>query len=250
MSRVANYLDVKRKHFRFPAYDDAEGVKLESEHKPAFSQENDWILTEIKDTPSRPKPEKEIIERKVPSSQRNRGHNVQQKEELAQHRANLPRYEKRPVKEQQPTGKTNFFGSQTKRSSYQVTSKEAKAEPMTTPKKEYSGRSYFVPKYIPASIIPDEPKPEVSQNDLLDSMAKPQESYLLFDQEPAAYQVKEANDPTVKKFNRPQGVGMTRSQYRAVSKKTGEKKGLLDRTLQGMIEDDKMDDEKNGYFRP
>lgn len=246
---MANYLDVKRKHFRFPAYDDADGVKLESEHKPAFSKDNDWILTDIKDTLTRTKVEKETIDRKVPSSQRNRGHNVQQKEELAQHRANLPRYEKRPVKEQQPTGKTSFFGSQAKRSSYQVTSKETKAEPMASPKKEYNGRSYFVPKYIPASIIPDEQKPDISHNDLLDSMTKPRESYLLFDQEPAAYQVKESNDPTVKKFNRPQGVGMTRSQYRAAGKKTGEKKGLLDRSLQGMIEDDQMDAEKNGYFR-
>ena len=25
MSELANYLDVKRKHFRFPAYDDQEG---------------------------------------------------------------------------------------------------------------------------------------------------------------------------------------------------------------------------------
>ena len=81
-------------------------------------------------------------------------------------------------------------------------------------------------------------------------MAKKQESYLLFDNEPAAYQVKEENDPTVKKFNRPQSVGMTRSEFRANNKKNSDKKrSVLDRSLQGMIEDDQREDSANGYFR-
>ncbi|MBO0426793.1 hypothetical protein ABQE21_10305 [Enterococcus casseliflavus] len=251
MSTVANYLDVKRKHFRFPAYDDTDGVKLQSEHRPAFSKADDWILTEIKDTVSHShKEENQSLQRKVQSSQRDRGHNVRQKEELANHRANLPQYGKRPVKEQMPTGKTNFFGKDAKHSSYQVTSKQERAEVASSPKKEYSGRSYFVPKYIPASIIPDEQKPEITSDDLMDAMAKKQESYLLFDNEPAAYQVKEENDPTVKKFNRPQSVGMTRSEFRANNKKNSDKKrSVLDRSLQGMIEDDQREDSANGYFR-
>lgn len=251
MSTVANYLDVKRKHFRFPAYDDTDGVKLQSEHRPAFSKADDWILTEIKDPVSHShKEENQSLQRKVQSSQRDRGHNVRQKEELANHRANLPQYGKRPVKEQMPTGKTNFFGKEANHSSYQVTSKKEKAEVPVSSKKEYSGRSYFVPKYIPASIIPDEQKPEITPNDLMDAMAKKQESYLLFDTEPAAYQVKEENDPTVKKFNRHPSVGMTRSEFRANNKKNGEKKrSVLDRSLKGMIEDDQQEESSNGYFR-
>lgn len=248
---MANYLDVKRKHFRFPAYDDTDGVKLQSEHRPAFSKADDWILTEIKDPVSHShKEENQSLQRKVQSSQRDRGHNVRQKEELAIHRANLPQYGKRPVKEQMPTGKTNFFGKEANHSSYQVTSKKEKAEVPVSSKKEYSGRSYFVPKYIPASIIPDEQKPEITPNDLMDAMAKKQESYLLFDTEPAAYQVKEESDPTVKKFNRHPSVGMTRSEFRANNKKNGEKKrSVLDRSLKGMIEDDQQEESSNGYFR-
>lgn len=85
MSELANYLDVKRKHFRFPAYDDQEGVKLQSEHKEVFSQSDDWILTEIKDQPSTSSKEKDSahsLRRKVPSSHPNYGHSVRQKEEF------------------------------------------------------------------------------------------------------------------------------------------------------------------------
>ena len=67
-------------------------------------------------------------------------------------------------------------------------------------------------------------------------MEKPRESYLLFDTEPAAYQVKEGDDPTVRKFNRPQSVGMTRREFRGMNK-NGDKRAVLDRSLEGMIEE-------------
>lgn len=252
MSELANYLDVKRKHFRFPAYDDQEGVKLQSEHKEVFSQSDDWILTEIKDQPSTSSKEKDSahsLRRKVPSSHPNYGHSVRQKEELAQHRANLPSYGKRPLQESTPTGKTNLFGNDQRRASYKVTSKAERAETPTPTKKEYSGRSYFVPKYIPASIIPEQEKEEITSQELMDSMEKARESYLLFDTEPAAYQVKEGDDPTVRKFNRPQSVGMTRREFRGMNKKNGDKRAVLDRSLEGMIEEGQSESNKNGYFR-
>lgn len=98
------------------------------------------ILTEIKDSVSHShKEENQSLQRKVQSSQRDRGHNVRQKEELANHRANLPQYGKRPVKEQMPTGKTNFFGKEANHSSYQVTSKKEKAEVPVSSKKNIRG---------------------------------------------------------------------------------------------------------------
>jgi hypothetical protein len=252
MSELANYLDVKRKHFRFPAYDDQEGVKLQPQNKGAFSQADDWILTEIKDKPSTSGQEMDAarsLRRKVPSSHSNYGHSIRQKEELAQHRANLPSYGKRPIQENTPTGKTNLFGNEKRRSSYQVTSKVEQAEAPAPKKNEYSGRSYFVPKYIPASIIPEQEKEEITPEEVMDSMEKPRESYLLFDTEPAAYQVKEGNDPTVKKFNRPQSVGMTRREFRGMNKKNGDKRAVLDRSLAGMIEEGQAEGNQNGYFR-
>jgi hypothetical protein len=251
MSELANYLDVKRKHFRFPAYDDQDGVKLQSE-KGVFSQSDDWILTEIKDQPNKSTKQPDSthsLRRKVSSSQTDYGHSIRQKEELAQHKANLPSYGKRPIQESTPTGKTNLFGNDQRRTSYKVSTKTERAEKPVSPKKEYSGRSYFVPKYIPASIISEQEKEEVTSHELMESMEKPKESYLLFDTEPAAYQVKEENDPTVKKFNRPQSVGMTRREFRGMNKKKGDKRAVLDRSLEGMIEEGQSESQKSGYFR-
>ncbi len=52
-------------------------------------------------------------------------------------------------------------------------------------------RSYFVPKYVPASIIPDPRESKISEDHLIESMKKTDDSYLLFDTEPTPYQEKE-----------------------------------------------------------
>ncbi|XBG74064.1 hypothetical protein V4S28_06560 [Enterococcus cecorum] len=42
-----NYTDIKRSHFRFPAFSDEDGVKLQDgTFRKPFSFEEDWILTD------------------------------------------------------------------------------------------------------------------------------------------------------------------------------------------------------------
>ena len=107
-----DYTDIKRNHFRFPAFSDEDGVKLQdSTFRKPFSFEEDWILTD------------EDIDRKanrqnkVNTSRRGNktiahkaGHSVKQMEELKKHRENLPTYSRHPKVEVTPTGKKNLFG--------------------------------------------------------------------------------------------------------------------------------------------
>ncbi|WP_122645163.1 hypothetical protein [Enterococcus mediterraneensis] len=255
---MSNFLEIKRKHFRFPAFSDEEGVKIQRESKRKLSYGDDWILTETaKETESYQgyssfqtgypeSHEERALRRSRKATAEKQGHTVRQQEELKKHRENLPDYNKRIQPEPTATGRTSLFGENQRRSTYKVKNKpQEKAE--NTVKKEYSGRSYFVPKYIPASIIPDEKKDDISQEALIEAMSKPQASYLLFDTEPAAYQEKKDTDPSVRKFNHSE-VQMTRSQYRR-SAKEEKKRSILDRSLKGMIEDGANELPKNGYFK-
>lgn len=245
---MTDYLNVKRNHFRFPAYDDDAGVKLKQEKKKNFSQEDDWILTEIKDSGPAQREQPRALRRTAKSSQEKYGHSLRQKEELKQHKENLPNYSLRNRQEEKPTDKKELFGDNGRRSTYKVKSKSDTET--ASVKKEYSGRSYFVPKYIPASIIPDKENERQSSEELLQSMEKPKESYLTFDTAPAAYQVKNEDDPTVKKFQHTEAANMTRSQYRATSKQSNDKKrSVLERSLKGIIEESKTDLNQNGYFK-
>lgn len=252
MNIMANYEEIKRKHFRFPAYSDETGVKIESTRKfPAFSEEDNWILTEENDSVFKSKEsqrEDRTLRRSPRVSHEKAGQSIQQREELEQHRKNLPDYGKHYQPEISPTGKKKLFGEAIPQSTFKVKEKRAEAStPRASVNKGEFTRSYFVPKYIPASMIPDElPKEEIDRNELVTSMSK--DNYLLFDTEPAAYQERKDSDPTVSKFNHPKEVKMTRSQYRENAKKD-KKRSVLDRSLDGMIEEGVYESDTNGYFK-
>lgn len=251
--RMSNYLDVKRKHFRFPAYDDDEGVKRETQNKQTFSKDNDWILTEIKEGVTGKRSEESdqrSLRRDPRGKQSNYGHNSQQEKELQRHLQNLPDYGAKRVKDTFATSsKQDLFGANSQRQIIQKNRNQSPQTESTSVKKEYSGRSYFVPKYIPASIIQDEPKEEISTSELVQGMEKKTESYLLFDTEQAAYQVKTDQEPTVKKFKQPQETGLTRSEYRSLNKQGNDKKrSVMERSLKGLIEDGKHGKGAASYF--
>ena len=98
-----------------------------------------------------------------------------------------------------------------------------------------------MPKYIPASVLPDESdrKEKVSSEELLSSLKKPQDSYLMFDQEVSAYQEKRNEDPTVKKFP---------ATEVAEEEPATKRKGILERGLQGLINDETVTPKNKGYF--
>lgn len=243
---MENNHEVNRKHFRFPAYSDEVGVKIQREPKNAlFSANEPWILTEESNTPfytrKETNEEPKELRRSVRSGQGKAGHSIQQKEELKRHRTNLPDYTKRSKIEVTKTGKKQLFGTTVSQSSYLV--REKKAEVVPSVKREYSGHSYFVPKYIPASIIPDEEQSPITEAELLEAMVKPKESYLLFDNDLTPYQERTDDEPSVKKFP------STEDLMPEEEPKKGKKRMSLVRSLDGMIAKETNDMTENNYFK-
>ncbi|MGK0551649.1 hypothetical protein ACSFB8_05000 [Enterococcus faecalis] len=278
---------VKRKHFRFPAYDDEIGVKIPSQSNRILFQD------EFKnDKSAAPAAQTAPPQQKTSTNQR---HTEQQKTQLARHKSNLPDYALHS-KESSSAAKKNpsLFGSNSSNGWTQTFHKKETSRSAVAPKTQSStsySSSYFVPKYIPASIIPEEDatKPTFSEAELLQAMKKEPASYLVLDDEPAAFQVKQnETDPTVKKFNIPTNapeIPVTRRQYQKLkpemerfggeplprsrtelkhakknaksqtaygqkveAAKQEKKRGILDKPLSGIIEDSSSRLENSKYF--
>ncbi len=247
---MADYTDIKRKHSRFPAYSDETGVKLPTEERTPFSEEN-WILTKEEERPLTQKKtpeENRSFRRSARNSQEKAGQSIQQREELKHHRENLPDYATKHEPEVKVSGKKRLFGDQ-KNQHQTIKVQNRPAKPANNSlKREYSGRSYFVPKYIPASSIPDKKDKEISDQELLRSMTKDSDQYLRFDSETSAFQQKKEGAPSVQKFHhqeKSEPVSMTRGQYKT-SKKN--KSSVLDRSLKGVIEENNSLD-STSYFK-
>lgn len=272
---MGNTPNVKRKHFRFPAYDDESGVKLTTEPARVLFEHDDVIPKQA--TAKQGASKKNDY---IPASKRN----VNYQEELSDHRQHLPEY--KSISEKRRSGITD---TPKKKQLFCAKNVKVHTTPArtTTTSRSYQApsRSYFRPKYIPASIIPDEQEPTFTDEELMTSMQKQQSAYLLFDDSEAAFQVKQEGDPTVKKFNHP-GTGeipVTRRQYQqikpevgrfedsdnlprsrkafkqakenargetAYGKKQADKgRQILDRSLSGIMEDEQVPPDDNKYFQ-
>lgn len=252
-----NYNEIKRKNYRFPAYDDQEGVKIQREGKRnLFANDRSWLTpnktADYKAATSRQSVDKtqpvgakvqpvtkEEDERTLRRSRKEtldkQGLTIRQQTELKKHRDNLPDYSKKIAPETDAVGRTSLFGKEPRTSSLRNTSAQ---NTESTIKREYSGRSYFVPKYIPASVLPDEETGEkIGKEELLASLKKPQDSYLMFDQEPAAFQEKRNEEPSVKKF-----------PTEEINEEPAKRKSILERGLQGLIQDEALSAKNKGYF--
>ncbi len=84
-------------------------------------------------------------------------------------------------------------------------------------------RSYFVPKYVPASIIPDPRESKISEDHLIESMKKTDDSYLFFDTEPTPYQEKRNDEPSRTSFNSNKNI----RGNKAVRRKKNRKKAIV-----------------------
>lgn len=247
-----NYNEIKRKNYRFPAYDDNEGVKLQREGKRnLFANDRSWLTPNATTTSTNQGQEATVAktaeskeERTLRRSRKEtldkQGLTIRQQTELQKHRDNLPDYSKKITAETDAVGRTSLFGKEPRKSSLRNPSPAKKTDESL--KREYSGRSYFVPKYIPASVIPDESNDNqgsISSDELLSSLKKTQDSYLVFDQEVSAYQEKRNEDPTVKKFPATEVTDQEPATKR---------KGILERGLQGLIHDETVTPKNKGYF--
>ncbi|MTD38052.1 hypothetical protein GIX45_05270 [Erwinia sp. CPCC 100877] len=216
---MENLAHIKRKHFRFPAYDDEIGVKLTSGNKRTLF-EQDQLLTETDMQPSTLVTDP-VNTQMTHTQTSSTGHSDEQIADLAWHKSNLPNYMMSHNKIAMPKAKPNLFGNMHKRASQSFNNQAASNKTRTSFSKTSANdsRSRFVPKYIPASVIPEPNSSSLSEQELISAMKKDQSSYLLFDEEPTAFQAKGNQDPTVKKFNIPKDtpeIPVTRRQYQQI----------------------------------
>lgn len=246
-------INKQRRNFRFPAYDDQEGVKLHTHERRKLFEDDVTFLTK-----SDSRHEEKNYRRSAKKTAEMARHSIQQQEELEKHRSNLPDYGHRQTVEVSKT-KPDIFGQNHRRAAHQ-TRPETPSEAGQTIKKEYSGgRSRFVPKYIPASVLPDTPKGEsgdFAEQELQEAMHKPADSYLLFDQEPTAFQARNDEDPSVSRFKKTgePAVGMTRKQYKKAAKSQQppfiekQKQSRLEQSIDGLLNENDSAIENSKYF--
>ncbi|MDT2091213.1 hypothetical protein P7G40_03745 [Enterococcus faecalis] len=222
---------VKRKHFRFPAYDDEQGVKLPTDNERNLFQD-DLIgkamsgsrrtTTSAEDTRQSTPSVQQPTTNQSTTNKQTQQLTAAQQEQLARHRSNLPDYTKHASK---ATKKNNSLFGTPKGNGWTQTYKKKEvvakpSRPVASPLVQKTTPSYFVPKYIPASVIPEEQEPSFTEEELLKAMKKDRRSYVILDDEPTAFQVKDTEeDPTVRKFNIPTSepeIPLTRRQYQQI----------------------------------
>lgn len=194
-----------RKKSRFPAFDDEAGVKLVQINQRVLFDGQDDLITSYR------LEAKDIFERPMPKNKRTRRVNLDEepRRELDHHKANLPTY----YGERKESKKANLF-------------EERKPKETTQPKASFNtrnGRSAtpFAPKFVPSSLIPDEPADAVSPRELMQRMEKSRQSYILFASE------NEQQQPAIERKN---------SRQR------------LDRSLRGIMEEENSSIENSKYF--
>ncbi|EHF1089842.1 TPA: hypothetical protein IU094_002351 [Enterococcus faecalis] len=222
---------VKRKHFRFPAYDDEQGVKLPTDNERNLFQD-DLIgkamsgsrrtATPAEDTRQSTPSVQQPTTNQPTTNKQTQQLTAAQQEQLSRHRSNLPDYTKHASK---ATKKNNSLFGTPKGNGWTQTYKKKEvvakpSRPAASPLVQKTTPSYFVPKYIPASVIPEEQEPSFTEEELLKAMKKDRRSYVILDDEPTAFQVKDTEeDPTVRKFNIPTSepeIPLTRRQYQQI----------------------------------
>ncbi|MGC6767049.1 hypothetical protein [Enterococcus sp. LJL51] len=309
---MGNPVQVKRKHFRFPAYDDEVGVKLSSGSKrrlfadePLLTQRTDMSVDSVPEMvpqnayqPQQAAPKPAVEKKSAAEAVLKQTHTKEQIDELKRHKLNLPDYTTNRSRTIEKPKKPNLFGNMHKKS--KETFEEATFGRRSTGRQITSfssskqpERSYFVPTYVPASVIPDETPAaeEVTEQELLAAMKKDKSSYILIDHEDTQFREKKVDDPSVQKFNVPKenpDIPLTRRQYQQirpnmsrfdqdseandlpryrselktakeqaknqtayaqkVSEEEQQKKGILDKSLSGIIEDSHAEMENTKYF--
>ncbi|MGL4697421.1 hypothetical protein [Enterococcus larvae] len=308
---MGNPAQVTRKHIRFPAYDDQVGVKISTGSRRNLFQ-NEPLLTERGNITANGYQEFEPTNAPTPVAtvaptapaaapktqtstvDPKQTHTKEQVEELKRHKLNLPDYSNNHSRVIEPQKKPNLFGNmhKTSKESFDAASfgKRTTGRKITSFNDSKKTESYFVPTYVPASVIPDEvpEMAEISDQDLLTAMKKDSKSYLILDNEDVPFREKRTEDPSVQKFNVPNeepDIPLTRRQYQKIrpnmqrfggadtdaelprsrtelksaknqtsyAQKVSEaeneqKKGIMDKSLSGIIEESSLEMDNSKYF--
>ena len=208
----------------------------------------------------------------------------------------MPDYTKhasKATKNKQATKKNNSLFGTPKGNGWTQTYKKKEvvakpSRPAASPLVQKTTPSYFVPKYIPASVIPEEQEPSFTEEELLKAMKKDRRSYVILDDEPTAFQVKDTEEdpeipltrrqyqqikPDLERFGEDALDLRSRSRLNAAKKNAKsqtaygkklakanaqvepeapvteeKKKGILDKPLSGMLEDSSSVLENSKYF--
>lgn len=178
-----------KRNFRFPAFNDEAGVKLPLPRRDLFQKnlmtDRNVDLTPVHEPHARRTPENPIVEDTIVPEDRPARRTMPvhaQTFEPAVKNANntgaktrKERYHGLPEKRTMPVGgphvKETFNKPEPASTSYQK------------PADRYQGRSYFVPKYVPASLIQEEEQHGITNDELMASLKKPRASYLNFTEE-------------------------------------------------------------------
>lgn len=225
--------EIRRKHFRFPAFDDESGVKLQSEERVLFGGEDDILTThDVEDDLEK------HIRRTRKSSAKKVGQSLKQREDLEHHRQNLPNYDKpRNHSRESIKAKTNMFEEKNRSENKTHEARIEKSVPtIKRPQQNHS----FRPKYIPASVIPDDDKNAVTQDELYRGMYKPDSDYLLFD---TGYHPYQNEVEQVNKFPEESIAQLLDAEPEIPKKNT-----RLERSLKGIMTDSQQTLEKTKYF--
>ncbi len=218
----------KRRHFRFPAFDDSNGVKLpkknhrnlfqedESLNRPhykSYDEEYQAVFSHGVKAPQKAAQTTEpVSERKMTATQTKQTNSVNnapiESNRLAKIKGEPIKKSIRPIQKREVIKKPTSLTEK----AHSIARQEAMIS-------NYQGRSYFVPKYIPASTIKKDETPKISRNDVLASLVDSKKNYLLFEHtEEAAYHHKKQEAASVRKFqlyqDRP--IPVTRKQFKQI----------------------------------
>jgi hypothetical protein len=244
-----------RKHFRFPAFNDFEGVKIKhqtnAEVTPLFVEKEPPKQPPLSVPTVEKEPEqllrvKEKKDLAIPTvnidkdksfrrlhkaSTDKGGQTIKQHDELSRHRSNLPIYdeEERAIPGLDHAHRSNLFNGEKA-----AFARKKKDSPVS---ERASART----------------KTEQEKHELLASMTKPKDSFLLFDKEQPAFQAKNEADPTVHRFNGSEVKGLVEEELPAIEKTVkkahpAKTAGRLDRSLKGLLDEDSHGIENSKFF--
>lgn len=221
----------KRKNFRFPAFDDEIGVKLQTGKKRSLFQ--DEVAPSIVEMD----PYQETVEPIYEDTYRSNSRKKTVVTEQMNGKENKRAVNKPVLNRQwsQPKPKADLFSSHHKREelrqgqmtrtvpTHQDNGDRKKQELERKLPEKYQTRAYFKPKHIPASVISDEgSEPRFNNRDVVKALQESKNDYLLMDHNhESVFQTKQSEmDPTVRRFNprdeRP--IPVTRRQLKQINK--------------------------------
>lgn len=267
----------KRKNFRFPAFDDKEGVKLpKSNHRDLFSDEfktpfsdNRSIAEETEATYEERFHQEAVSEPVMPEP-----YVPTKTEPLKREKRPDFSYQGPPMEDSVIEVKKPVFYSDHRASLEKKLTREKKLDQRANSNAQpgkYKGRSYFVPKHIPASIVPEDVEPTFSKKEIIDRMKKPKASYLILeDNEDRAFQYDEIEKRQISEFEvreEESNIPFTRREFKqlkkgskndekvpAITRKKNEqpdqmaKNNRLEKSLSGIMAEETSQSRASKYF--